>query len=117
MLKRLLVPVLVLLFFGVVVSALAKNSPQSSYNLYWSDSCPHCHIVLDHLKANPVPNVKLKQIDNTLVQKDFTSTFEACFPTEDQASVPLLTDSKGLCLLGDEDIIEFLTQIPPLDED
>ncbi len=104
-------------------SAQEKASPQEETNnadvqllsdeeeiFYWGTTCPFCHDVMDWMEENQVYeklNVVKKEIyDNKENADELTQKADECGLT--RIGVPLLYTSDGQCLIGPQDIIEYL---------
>lgn len=81
--------------------------------LFYMDGCPHCKVVEDFIKENKV-NEKIsfqeKEVSgNKENARELTEKAKICGLATDSIGVPFLWDGSQ-CLVGDKDIIDFLTQ-------
>jgi len=87
----------------------------NSTTLFYGDTCPHCHVVIDWLDKNSnikeASGVVYKEVyKNQANARMMTQRAEECeINTQNGVGVPFLYDN-GQCLIGDQPIIDYLTE-------
>jgi len=108
---------IIVLVFSSVVLWQAKNKNQPNPNkpdgqiiLFYGDGCPHCEIVDKYIDENKVEEkvyfVRKEVYNNEENQKELIEKAKICGIANNNIGVPFLWN-KGMCLIGDQDIINF----------
>ncbi len=101
----------ILVYLVIVISILFSFRlafGQEKPVLFWSQGCPHCHIVINYLEKNKIKDhFALKEVHSSENSQDFQKVIGQCHIPLERAGVPLLA-TKDKCILGDEDIIGFI---------
>jgi glutaredoxin len=129
--KKLFIPtILFIIILAFSVFALSKenenkeifeqNSPAkqqltSNITLFYSNDCPHCVKVENYIQENNIQDKVSfvpKNIDqNTANVKELQEKARLCGLADGSLGVPFLWDGQNnICLMGDEDIIDFFEQ-------
>ena len=92
-----------------VPNQLSLEAP-TSYEYYWSVTCPHCKNVNDFMVGwDGKDKIKIDkyEINESTENRDrFVARGELCEIPRSRLGVPLLITLKGVCLNGDTPIIE-----------
>ncbi len=95
-------------------SKTALSLPQN-YELFTSETCPHCKNVADFLnsweKRDQIKIDKLGIDSNQTNVSTLTSRAIYCKLPTNQIGVPFLFTPEGKCISGDEPIINFLKSL------
>lgn len=82
--------------------------------LFYGDGCEYCSLVNDYIEKNQLErntDLKVKEIYfNNVHAQEFDEKFSKCNPQPPFRGVPLLWHG-GFCLMGEQEIIDYLTQI------
>jgi len=117
--KGIIFVLAVLVILALVLLAMFFSSREKNKNyinigeciLFYGKGCPHCANVENFLEKN---NLKLEQKEvyyNNENKKLLLEKAKICQIDKNSVGVPLLWDEKkSQCLLGEEEIINFLNQ-------
>jgi glutaredoxin-related protein len=93
-------------------STNSNNPSQNELTLFYGEGCPHCAIVEDYLKENPLKfNLKQKEIYyNEANQKELAFLAKTCGLKDDKIGIPFLWTGSN-CIIGDQPIINYFKQL------
>ncbi len=92
------------------------NVSPTSYEYFWSDTCPHCSNVAKFIETwEKKDTFKMEKIEINKSSEN-TQLFlergtQICKISRNKLGVPLLVTPEGKCFFGDQPIIEFLKSI------
>ncbi len=79
--------------------------------LFYGEGCPHCKVVEEYIDSNPqikqLPIIQKEVYNNINNLEEFEDKIKECQPQPRMSGVPLLWHNRT-CLLGDQDIINYL---------
>lgn len=114
--NKIIIPTIlfiVVLGFSSFLLLQTKNQPdrkQSQIILFYGDGCPHCEIVDKYIEDNKIEEkvsfVRKEVYNNEKNQKELIEKAKACAISDNNIGVPFLWE-KGMCFVGDQDIIDF----------
>jgi len=127
--KKIIIPtilfVIVLIFsFGILIRDKKNNLPENTNQkerqiienqiiLFYGDGCPHCAIVENFIAENKVkekiPFEEKEVYYNQQNSEELAGKAKECDIPTNSIGVPFLWDG-STCLVGDQDIINFLKQ-------
>jgi|SRR3989344_2043805 len=115
---------IVLIIIGAVFLNSVKNESQNQsqaivlpteYEYFWSETCPHCANVAEFMeswdKKDKIQMQKIEVNESLDNKKKFVERGDFCQIPRNQLGVPLLITPEGICLSGDEPIIEYLKNL------
>ena len=87
----------------------------TSYEYYWSKTCPHCAKVQEFMDTwegrDKIQMEKYEINESKENQQRFLQRGKDCKIPRSQMGVPLLLTPKGVCLSGDEPIIQHFKDL------
>ena len=104
-------------FFGVLAATFLIigigifYSTRSSYEYYWSTTCPHCAKVqefMDSWEGTGKISLDKKEISSPANSNLLVRRASSCNISVNDVGVPFLFTPEGKCIVGDEPIIEYL---------
>lgn len=103
------------LLFIPFLSACTTDAGQESGGtiLYYGDGCPHCAVVEEFIETNHITLEQKEVYNNRANARELGERAQACGLPTDNIGVPFLWHD-GECLVGDQDIIQFLQKPPSL---
>jgi len=106
-----------LVLAGIIFAIIYKNKPivlSNNLTLFVKDGCPHCTNVEKFITDNKVNDkvlVEQKNIGSSQNIKEMIAYSQKCGLDTNNLGTPLLwTGTEGKCIVGDVDIISYLTE-------
>lgn len=115
--------IIVLVIGGLFINTVKEEEqggsqalvPPTSYEYFWSETCPHCANVNEFMQTwSGREKIELEKYEVTKSfdnKKKFVERGTFCRISRKELGVPLLITPEGICLVGDEPIIEHLKNI------
>lgn len=104
--KKIYICILSILF---LICSLTNIKAEDEIILFYSDSCPHCHEVLDFLDENELEIILYEENDEGF-EKIYREHLDICNIQEDQAGYPTIYHNEE-CSFGKTNNIELLSNI------
>lgn len=117
MIKKILLPILVLLILGLIFTFITRQPsyPDQSNSdiLYWGSTCPACHQVIDWIEKNQVDQklsiIRKEVYQNRQNSNELSQKATKCGLDSNQIGIPLLYTLDGQCLIGVPNITDYLS--------
>lgn len=85
---------------------------QAKITYFYGDTCPHCQEVLAWMEANGINDkveVSKKEVYNNPINSSLlTQAAQKCGLVTDSVGVPFLVTRSGACLVGSDQVLEYL---------
>ncbi|MBL7036713.1 hypothetical protein ISR94_02615 [Candidatus Microgenomates bacterium] len=89
---------------------------ESEYNYFWGNGCPHCAVVaefMDSWEGKDKINLNKFEVwyDDGNAELMNQKAEQVCKLSKNELAVPLLITPDGVCLKGDEPVIEYFKEL------
>ena len=97
------------------VASPSARDIAGTFEYFWGNTCPHCKNVAAFMETWPLKDkikIDKKEVyDNQANAKLLVERAAACKISKDQIPVPFLVIPSGICVSGDQPIIEYFKKI------
>ena len=110
---------IIILIGGIYL--FSRNSSEGAYKkpetpeYFWSETCPHCKNVADFIETwEGKDKFQMNKIEVNSSNENSIRFYQVgsfCKIPRNNLGVPLLVNTDGKCLQGDEPIIQFLQEL------